>query len=780
MKDLTTGFNPQSSLQLPKDKGPTTTKLATIPEERETDEVESTDAPSDLPELDEVPTTEVTAPPPTLSQDADQTIKTFAFSGQVQSLNLPPLTTASAEQTVTFFTAQQDETPTAISLSGKTAIFTYGDKSVKVDLGTLAGLLKKGEVAGDSRLVQALIVAQTVGELGLSGPQAREITRSFVKDLKAGQSPAMARINAYTTTVACASLGPDPKAQLEKDMTAVQGFFSQFKRMTGQEPDKALQQGLTDLLAKRMTAIANNDFSAAFDLQEQARLLAAKNGLPKVGSEAHPLQEPSNQIANAAEAHDAPESGMTEELMALLPGESTNWASDGEGGVTVGVGVGIAVPGASSVGASAKVEGTARLLGKSSGLVERESSGDFVVTIRSYVGGGLKGDGSLTAGVELAGGGGAGDLGHLSVQKLRFATARDAAKFLAARELEDAGEVKHPPQKLADASPTDRPKAGQYVVVEESSGLATRTETTKRTWGITPVSQKSTASGGGIWCAIQRLIPGLSNKTVATETTRFKTTTGNKVTERAYAMTSTTGAVGNWLLKLVTLGMAGRTMIRTKVDLKLREVKPPPLAKGVQGPQLATEFKPSLAFQIDSYKVRACKSEANVEILAAKEFDRALSLAKAANKDAGQPVLDLSPDGQTYLKESIRKSLMLIFNEANRTPKGDERQMVTNADSIATDVGFKISKTSLGGGWTSGGIITLKVPFTAQKDGSFRADVGGSEVGLTKTTAARFQIGIGVDSTDIPGTPVKVSVAVYGKTSASSGGYTQLVGKATV
>jgi hypothetical protein len=756
-------------------------------EELETPEVESTDAPEDVGQTLEVPTTETTtstAPAPTLTKDADQTVKTFSFGGDVAKLTLPPLTTNTKEQTVAFFTAFQDETPTAISLTGNSAIFTYGGQSAKVDLDTLAGLLRSGDVAGDSRLVQSLIVAQSVGELGLNSTQAREITRGFVAALKAGQSPEQARVNAYTACVSCVALGADPKGQLEKDMKTVETFFKNFEnpklaKTMGPVPSPAVKQELTDLLAKRMNAIANNDFAKAFDLQEQAAMVAKKHGLPKLGAEPQAIKEPSNRIAIAADEHQAEESDMTAQLMDMLPGESTEWAGDGEGGVTVGIGVGYKAPVVDVEVASVKAEATARIMGKKKGSVEREESGDYVVTIRSQVAAGLKGNVSATALIELAGAQGGGDIGHLSIQKLRFANARDAAKFLTALDLEDKSTVKQQPTPVENAKSTDRPKAGQYVVVEESSGLATHTESQTRHTGLTKPSEKSSIIGGsGIKNWFRSWLPGSSNKITSKETTRYTNKANESIVERTYKSES---LGGNFLFTLFTLGFGKMKATRNQIDLKLRQTTKPITATTVGGPTVETTFKPSLSLQIDSGKVKACKTLEGVEILIKKEFARVLEASKSMNKEAGKDVIDLSSDGQMHMQESVRKAFLLIYNETNRTDfRKDERRVATDADLTQVDVGFKVSKTSLGVGGTGGGLITLKLGFEAQKDGTFRSVTNKVEIGLTKTTAVRFQASLGVDSHDIPGSPVKVAVSVGMKVSSSGGQYTQLLGNSTV
>jgi hypothetical protein len=830
-------------------------------------------------EAPEVESVEAPSPPaPTLSQDADQTVKSFSFGGQVASLNLPSLETGGAPQIRAFFAAHQDETPTAISLAGRTAVFSYGDKHLRVDISQLDGMLKRGELAGDSRLVQSLIVARDVNALGLAPSQAGEITRSFVRTMqpqgnKPGMSPAKARVEAYTNATAALALGKDPKAQLEKDMGAVQGFFKNFQRLTGNAPDTALQTKLTDLMAKRMNAIANNNYAGAFDLQEQMRALASQHGLPPVGAPAADIPDAVNSTAEAADSRQTPaiEQEMTDHALKLLPGEKVEFESDGQAGFKVGlsVGVKVSVLGHDSPSlASVDAEAGARGLGKTKGALEREADGAFVVSYQRFVGGGVAAGISAKAIIELAAAEGAGDLGHMEQVKVKFATARDAARFLADLQNDDdlttienlpvrqlavshqealgadpatqltkdkgtvasffqnfqqrTGEAPNtalqakleslldrrgqavasgdfhlaytlqeraralasahgmpslgaPP--VTHAAPTSHPRPGEFVVLEASSSVATHTESTVRHLAFARAA-KVTAQGGSTLDSVRTTIPSSSNAAVQTDTTRFTRDDGAKIVERQYNHLKSTGSL---LLKILTLGIYGKTQVRSDVGLSLRSVTlPSGLAKGQSGPTLPTTFNPDLSIQVDSGKVKACKDLKAVELLIEKQFDRTLAVMQTANKDA-PGTFDLSEDGQMYLKESVRKGFMLVYNELNRTGHlSSERQVSTASDRINHDIGLTVAGTGGGIGWTSGGMVTVKIPFRGAPGTPMTAHVGEVEVGHTSKSAARWKASVGIDTGVVLPGPLSFEAGVHASGSTTQTQYQQVVGRATV
>lgn len=772
----------------PKDPSPLQRALD---REQESLEIESTEGPpevTDVPGDSPVTSTATTVAPP---KDTVEVVTSFTFDKAVVGFELKsPPPNCSTEEAQQFFQANQNKAPTAISLIGNSAVFTYGDQSLKIDLGKLERMLTRGEVGGNSRAIQSLIVAQTIHSLKLSPSITRNIIDGFMKDLAAKVPPQMARVNAYSASVSAIALGPDPKGQLEKDMGAVEQFCKGFEKLNGKPAAANLRSQFGELMTKRMTAIANKDWAAARDHQETMRVLAGQVGMKGVCAPAMAdLELPANPIEAAAITATQPQTidneivqNVAEAFEKMAKGDSTDAVTDGEGGIKIGLGISVKAPIPSEQAPTlvkVAVEGSARALGKSSSTIERDENGDFVLTERRYIGGGLKGSASGTAIVELAGGDVGGDIGHLKLTKLKFGSAADLAKYLTAQNLGDMLDVSDVPIKQVGAAPTAKPLPGRFVVVEESSGFATRTETQVRHVGITRGSEKASAQGGGVWNAIRRFLPNFPNRTMSTETTRFKTTTGSSVVERNYASKSETG---NTILKILTLGIYGRTTVRNNISLKLRQVTPPPVGSGTDKVDLASTFKPSVSIQIDSGKVNACKTESAVDLLVKKETERIVAMQKAANKDAGKEVFDVSTDGQEYTKQAIRNCFMLVYNEHNRVPQQDERQLKTDKDIVANDLSVTISKTGLAGGWTSGGMVTFKLPFAEQKNapGSFRANVGGVEVGMTTVSGKRFSASIGVDTEDIPGSPVKFGVNVYMKASSTDSEYQQVIGRGTI
>jgi hypothetical protein len=760
--------------------------------EPEAREVESAEAPDPLSGVQKAPeeTPSSSAPTTLPTSDADQTVKTFSFGGQVATLSLPSLTPATTKEVSAFFLQHQDKVPTAISLSGNAAIFTFGDQHLKVSVADLNSLRNAGDIADNSSAMEALRVAKTIASVpGLTPQQSRDLTRNFVRSMqptaKGGQGldPSKARLEAYTNAMAALRLGPDPVGQLNRDLTVVQNLANpKAAKVTGATLKPEVKATMETLLQQRTQAVANGNFAKAADLQDELAALADKHKLPPMGARITDLPEP------ALDPHPLTEStfrgnDLEKELLArartLKKGDSIDFSNALEGGFQMGIGVGLKLKVTDDISSpalvSADVSATARAHGHTKGAISCDENGDFVVKFQHFVGAGAKVGASLKALIELAGADAAGSGGCMVNFQAKCASFRDASKLLADM-VDNDDSVKNVP-KRASGKP-DRPQAGQFIMLSQSFGLGTKTETETRRFAVTLPSEKSTIVNGQ-GNLVRDNLPGTATKKVNTATSRWTNTDGSKVVDRAYGVTRTGG---NLALKILTLGIVGRTTTNSQVSLNLKAVTPPPLAKGFHGPTLPTKFEPDLSVKISSSKVKACKDLAAVDRLVEKEFAQMLTVMQAGNKDVGHAVFDMSPDGLAYAKESLRKGFMLIYNDANNMGIG-QGQIRQDADSVRTDVGLFVSGNGASGGVLRGDLVTIKLPFNkgdsdTQASG-FRATTGNVAVGMTSTYGDYFEASLGVD-TGIKVPVASVSAKVYIKGAGEQGGFTEVIGRNTV
>lgn len=715
--------------------------------------------PADAPVVDPA-----SAAPAVLPQDQSSSVSVFGFAGEVRQVSFAsPPPPASPAQVVDFFNRQGGGIPQAIGIGGDgTITIRTQDETVRCQPQTIIAALKDGGIAPGSPMLQSAVVAQQVHALGLSDKQAMAITKSFVKALNDEISPRTAQAQAYSAAVMASALGADAESQINAHHDRAQAVLADAGPDRGADRAK-LAAAKDAFFTAYHQALKTGDFSEAYDLRD---------GFLKVAKSTSGLEAPDNALSRTSDrsrfsnrfdqladhligghldqapATGEAERGFLRRALALDAGSFFEFHTGSKSGIRgeAGVAATAPLPLAGKVAASqVEVEGSIHRAHDTNGRVERTDDGQFLLRYTQFssqigVGGSVtKSAAKVTTGQT----GGDADRGRVEHHTLLFANATDVAKFLATLNGES-------PRKAPSATEPgiEAPTTGKFVVLNQADGSATRTVSKTRRFGITTGSEKSTAisNPSDSWTTrlknwFRRGLPSLNRRTVITETTKFTNRTGQQVVERAFSTASTTSDRSKSIL---SIGTYSSTRVRTGINLRLRTISGGDPAQGAARPStLAQTLRPDLRLQIDSGKVKAATTPAAMQILAAKETSRIITLAKEANSSAGKTVIDLSDDGQAAIRTAVTNSLRLLQGQLT---KGTER--LTGGDVSHGNFGVSLLGSGFNVGRSEGQMVTFKLPFREANDqGLYQVDAGRVEVGVASSFEGRLsgKLGLVVD-----------------------------------
>lgn len=448
---------------------------------------------------------------------------------------------------------------------------------------------------------------------------------------------------------------------------------------------------------------------------------------------------------------------LREQAELMKPGDTIGLSGGLSGGINVGHG--FKLPAILGAGVEAGVQG----LGTNSRTLTRTEDG-FVLTQMKFKGLGASVGVHGEAVIELAGSEAAGNVGRVKEEKFTFATAEDAARFLS----DGRGAL--------DKASGPVPTKGQYVEHEPEKRFAVRTETEVRS-AVLSRAQPIKPVGGSIL-----------HQKINTESTLFKSEDGTRVAHRIYtnvheknSLEATLGQAGlehglkvvanhglKILSKIAPVSVAS-SRVNSNVKLEMRQTTP---ADG-KGGTLASKFSPELRLGIDAHIVAACRDRQAVAGLAEIEFNRTLTLMKAANNDAAPPgAFDLSDDAQAALRDTVHRGFQYIHdkvgglvNPAERARSAVQPTVIQGASvsNKSVDVNLLGSGGSIGS--SSGGMVTFRLPFNNGDPGAPTRVSGQVEMGYTSRSAKQFNISVGLSTEKLP-SPIELEASA--KLSGSS------------
>lgn len=435
------------------------------------------------------------------------------------------------------------------------------------------------------------------------------------------------------------------------------------------------------------------------------------------------------------EVKDKPLSVIAAAAQRLQVGESISLETATAAGATVGAGAKLPWPGLKVIGGGVDV--SAEGMQQTNVMLKRVDDG-FVLSNRDFAGWGGSIGAEAHAVMEL------GNLqkgmkrGELNAKEYKFSSAEDALKFLS-----------HGLSGMT-ASHGVAPGAGEYQVLKNHGGFATRSEALVRHQTKARALNAKPAGGSGE--------TGLIQHQLKVESTRIKTRDGGAIGHHVYTDTHQKNNLFLKVFSKVSPIKYDKSTITSDIRLEMHHQS----ERSGDGDTLIHEFAPDMRLGIDSGIVLACRDREAVYELADIQFDRTVYVMEKANKDSPPGCFDLSEEGKQALKQSIyagfnhiHKKLTEVVDPAQRMANPAQPTVRQDGRLTTGMGGVKVLGTGLVRSSTSGGMVSMKLAFEPLReplaDGHTpmrsTADV---LMGYSTTSMQRFDLSLGFSSEDLP------------------------------